>query len=515
MMRRCCYTYYRRTCVSSSKSQFSSTCVSSRYLHYKLNELPCSSNNDDGCYRKEEDSGCGSNKFQQQNYPIVGNVGGRTSNSHMIDNEYYKPQLIPIGCDYPKSPNNEESAGTTTSLYAGTIEELDAFCRDNQVKEAVEILEILERNGVIVDLSRYLLLMKVCGNAGVLPYAKSVHNHFIRSERNDIQVSVYNKILEMYFNCGGVEDAYEVFDKMPERNLTTWDTMIMGLARNGYGEDAIDVFTQFKKLGLRPDGQIFMGVFFACSVLCDVDEGMLHFQSMSNVYGIVPTMEHYRGVVSMLGSVGYLNEAIEFIENAPFEPNINVWETLMNLCRVHGNTVLGDYCTKNVNHLDPTRLTDQSKKGLLPMKVPDLANKEKEKTVSSTFKEVTTKSFEYRAGDTSHPDKDNIYMLLRRMSAQMKEAGYVADTKAVLHDVDLESKEEALLAHSERLAAASGLLNTCSRSPIRIIKNLRVCVDCHSALKFMSKIVGREFIVRDCKRFHHFKDGLCSCKEFW
>ncbi|PIA26230.1 hypothetical protein AQUCO_09500001v1 [Aquilegia coerulea] len=503
----------RRACVSSLKSLSSEkVSVSSKNLHYKLT------------YRSSDDGVSRSKKFQQ-NYLIASNVGRKVLNSQKIDNnEYYEPQLIPIGFkrhgfDNVKSPNsNEELAGTTTTTTttSSSIEELDVFCRDNKVKEAVEVLEVLEKNGVIVDLSRYLELTKVCGNAGVLLYAKSVHNYLIRSEKKEyIQVSVYNKILEMYFNCGGVGDAYEVFDKMPERNFTTWDTMIMGLARNGFGEDAIDVFTQFKKLGLRSDGQMFMGVFFACSVLCDVDEGMLHFESMSNVYGIVPTMEHYVGVVNMLGSVGYLDEAIEFIENAPFEPNIDVWETLMNLCRVHGNTVLGDYCTKNVNRLDPTHLTDQSKEGLLPMKVSDLANKEKEKTVSSTFKEVTTKTFEYRAGDTSHPDIDRTYALLRRMSAQMKEAGYVVDPRAVLHDVDLETKEEALLAHSERLAAASGLLNSSSRSPIRITKNLRVCVDCHSALKFMSKIVGRELVVRDCKRFHHFKDGLCSCKEFW
>ncbi|KAJ6932695.1 pentatricopeptide repeat-containing protein [Populus alba x Populus x berolinensis] len=97
----------------------------------------------------------------------------------------------------------------------------------------------------------------------------------------------------------------------------------------------------------------------------------------------------------------------------------------------------------------------------------------------------------------------------------MKTGGYVPDTRYVLHDIDQEAKEQALLYHSERLAIAYGLISTPARMPLRIIKNLRVCGDCHNAIKIMSKIVGRELIVRDNKRFHHFKGGKCSCGDYW
>ncbi|BFG40922.1 hypothetical protein CerSpe_271960 [Prunus speciosa] len=97
----------------------------------------------------------------------------------------------------------------------------------------------------------------------------------------------------------------------------------------------------------------------------------------------------------------------------------------------------------------------------------------------------------------------------------MKEAGYIPETRFVLHDIDQEGKDDALLAHSERLAVAYALLSSPARSSIRVIKNLRVCGDCHNALKIISKIVGRELIMRDAKRFHHLKDGLCSCRDYW
>ncbi|CAL2250827.1 unnamed protein product [Prunus armeniaca] len=87
----------------------------------------------------------------------------------------------------------------------------------------------------------------------------------------------------------------------------------------------------------------------------------------------------------------------------------------------------------------------------------------------------------------------------------MQEAGYIPETRFVLHDIDQEGKEDALLARSERLAVAYALLSSPARSSIRVIKNLRVCGDCHNALKIISKIAGRELIMRDAKRFHHFK----------
>lgn len=237
---------------------------------------------------------------------------------------------------------------------------------------------------------------------------------------------------------------------------------------------------------------------------------------MSKQYTIVPSMQHYVAIVDMLGKTGYLDEALEFVENMPVEPSIDVWETLMNSCRIHGYVELGDRCAELVELLDPSRLTEQSKAGLIPVKASDIAKeKERKKLISRNIMDVRSRVHEYRAGDTSHPDNDKIYALLRGLRQQMKEAGYVAETKFVLHDIDHEGKEDALLAHSERLAVAQGLISSPARQQIRIIKNLRVCGDCHNAMKIISKLVGRELIMRDAKRFHHFKDGVCSCRDYW
>ncbi|XP_038876765.1 pentatricopeptide repeat-containing protein At4g32450, mitochondrial-like [Benincasa hispida] len=435
--------------------------------------------------------------------------------------EQYKPnpdtnQSNMIGTQVVNNANGEGEIGMAKDRpHGATLEELDEFCREGKLKEAVQILEVLEKQHIPINLSRYLDLMNACGEARSLEEAKVVCNYVIKSQ-TPLKVSTYNKILEMYSKCGSMDDAYTIFNKMPSRNLTSWDTMITWLAKNGLGEDAIDLFYEFKKAGLRPDGKMFIGVFSACSVLGDVDEGMLHFESMTKNYGITPSMHHYVSIVDMLGSIGYVDEALEFIEKMPLEPGVDIWETMMNISRAHGLMDLGDRCCELVEHLDSSRLNEQSKAGLLPIKASDLEKeREKKKLANRNLLEVRSRVHEYRAGDTSHPENDRIYTLLRGLREQMKEAGYIPETRFVLHDIDQEGKYDALLGHSERLAVAYGLISSSARSPIRVIKNLRVCGDCHSALKIISKIVGRELIIRDAKRFHHFKDGLCSCRDYW
>ena len=117
--------------------------------------------------------------------------------------------------------------------------------------------------------------------------------------------------------------------------------------------------------------------------------------------------------------------------------------------------------------------------------------------------------------DRSHPRNQEIRAELQRMLGLMKEAGYVADIRCVLRDIPDSEKENALQHHSERLAMALGHISLPPRAPLRVIKNLRVCNDCHVATKYFAYICKREIIVRDATRFHHFKEGYCSCGDYW
>ncbi|KAI3834517.1 hypothetical protein MKW92_015093 [Papaver armeniacum] len=480
--------------------------------HYRENSTPPHSWNESCREHLQKPSGyrqpvinvsCGQLQFQQN------------SNGYKKETDVWGFQQNQNGL-HSHSQSSVNSVESESEVECnGNFEEMDSFCKDGNVKEAMRVMNLLYQQGIEIGLFRYCQLMKVIGEVVAKEEAKLIHNHLMKTKLSSL-TTVQNKVLEMYLKCGLVSDAHDLFRKIPARNLTSWDTMIVGLAENGYGEDAIDVFTEFKEAGGRPDGQMFLGVFYACSTLCDITEGMLHFESMSKVFGIAPSMDHYVGVVKMLGSTGYLDEAFEFIENMPVEPSIDVWETLMNLCRIHGNLESGDLCDSIVALLDPSRLNVESKAGLVPVNPSDnVITKKKKMYLGKEPLGLLGNVKEYMAGDTSHPDNDITYAHLRALSAHMKESGYIPEVRCALHDVDDESKAAALLTHSEKLACVSGLLSSPARTPMRIMKNLRVCVDCHNALKFISKIVGRKITARDTKRFHHFEDGVCNCNEFW
>ena len=241
-------------------------------------------------------------------------------------------------------------------------------------------------------------------------------------------------------------------------------------------------------------------VLAACAQAEAVEEGFLHFESMKE-HGIVPSMEHYLEVINILGNTGQLNEAEEFIENIPIEFGVEAWESLRKFARIHGDLDLEDHAEEVLTCLDPSKAVADK----LP---PPPRKKQSDMNMLEEKNRVT----EYRY---SIPYKEEAHEKLGGLSGQMREAGYVPDTRYVLHDIDEEEKEKALQYHSERLAIAYGLISTPPRTTLRIIKNLRICGDCHNAIKIMSKIVGRELIVRDNKRFHHFKDGKCSCGDYW
>ena len=137
------------------------------------------------------------------------------------------------------------------------------------------------------------------------------------------------------------------------------------------------------------------------------------------------------------------------------------------------------------------------------------------RTPRCTLIEMNHKVRAFCTGDRSHPQSEQIYAVLDTLSCQMEEAGYTLDTNFVLRDVEEEVKERMLYSHSEKLAIAFGIINISPGTPILLIMNLRVCGDYQVAPKFISKIVKCEIIVRDINHCHHFKDGLCSCGDYW
>ncbi|PKA57210.1 Pentatricopeptide repeat-containing protein [Apostasia shenzhenica] len=365
--------------------------------------------------------------------------------------------------------------------------DLVALCRQGKVKDAVELMN----QGARADPTAFFELIACCSDPKLLEELKKIHDFFLRSPfRGDLQIN--NKILEMYSRCQSMKDARRTFDGMLDRNIDSWHLMINGYASNGQGDDGLQIFEQMRKVGVQLNSQTFLAVFAACAAADAIEEGFIHFESMPKEYGISPGIEHYLAMIEVLGKSGHLHETLEYIEKLPFEPPVVFWETMKNLARSQGDIDLEDRMEELLISMDPSKVD--------PKKIPTPPAKRR---AGINMLNGKNKLGEFRLPPP--PPK----------APPVKEQGYVPDTRYVLHDIDQEAKEQALLYHSERLAIAYGLISTPARTPLRIIKNLRICGDCHNAIKIMSKIVGRELIVRDNKRFHHFKDGKCSCGDYW
>lgn len=367
-------------------------------------------------------------------------------------------------------------------------------------------------------------IMPACTHLTTLHLGKQLHGYIIRCgfDRN---VFIASALVDLYAKCGNIKTARWIFKSVEQHDEVSWTAMIMAYALHGYANDAISAFKQMQMEGVRPSYIAFIAVLTACSHAGFVEDGWKYFNSMKIEYGITPGLEHHTAMADLLGRSGKVEEAYNIISSMPIKPTGSVWSTLLAACRVHKKIELAEKVAETIFKVDPDNIGAY----VLMSNIYSHARKWKEaanirismrkkgfhKKPASSWIEIKTKIHGFVSGDKSHPSYKQINEALEVLLERMEQEGYIPDTNEVLHDVDEEHKRNLLYNHSERLAIGFGLISTPEGSTIRVTKNIRVCVDCHVAIKLMSKIVGREIVVRDNSRFHHFKDGICSCGEYW
>ncbi|XP_077251683.1 tetratricopeptide repeat (TPR)-like superfamily protein [Tasmannia lanceolata] len=370
----------------------------------------------------------------------------------------------------------------------------------------------------------YSSVLRACASLAAMEQGIQIHS-LIAKTVFGYDMVVGNALIDMYAKCGSIKDARKVFDTISEPDDISWNAMISGYSLHGLGNDALRLFGKMIRTDIRPNNITFVGVLSACSNKGLVNEGRYYFSSMTSDYGIEPSMEHYTCMVRLLGRSGHLDEAMKFIQNIPIEPSVMVWRALLGACVVYNDIELGKICAKRVLELDPQ---DESAHVLLSNMYAaagrwdgvafvrkSMKRKRLKKEPGLSWVEIQNEVHSFTVSDKLHPEMKVIGAMLEWLNIKIKKAGYVPDRNVVLRNVEEEEKDCFLWVHSERLALAFGLIKTPPRSTIRIIKNLRICVDCHAAIKLISKVVQREIVVRDMNRFHHFEDGICSCGDYW
>ncbi|KAA8521554.1 hypothetical protein F0562_012227 [Nyssa sinensis] len=401
---------------------------------------------------------------------------------------------------------------------------IGGYARLGMSTDAVGLFRKMQISGVRPDEITMVSVLSACTDLGALELGKWVES-YIEKEKVQKSVELCNALIDMFAKCGDVDKALRLFRNMSVRTIVSWTSVIVGMAVHGRGLEAVSLFEEMKGSEIAPDDVALIGLLSACSHSGLVEEGRKYFNSMTREFSIVPKIEHYGCMVDLFSRAGLVKEALEFVQKMPIEPNPIIWRTLITACRAHGKLNLGESIVKQLIRNDPMRESNYVLLSNIYAKMLQWEKKTKIREVmgqkgmrkipGSTMIELDNEIYEFVAGDKTHNRYQEIYEMVDEMGKKIKRAGYVPITSNVLLDINEEDKEDALNRHSEKLAIAFALLKTPPGTPIRIVKNLRVCGDCHSATKFISKIYNRVITVRDRNRFHHFSNGLCSCKDFW
>ncbi|KAJ9172485.1 hypothetical protein P3X46_015715 [Hevea brasiliensis] len=403
---------------------------------------------------------------------------------------------------------------------------ISAYEQNGKPKEALSIFHELQRSKTAKpDEVTLLSTLSACSQLGAIDIGGWIHV-YIKKQGIKLNCHLTTSLIDMYSKCGDLEKALDIFYSAEMRDVFVWSAMIAGLAMHGRGRAAIDFFVKMQEAKVMPNSVTFTNLLSACSHTGLVEEGRMFFNQMESVYGVVPGIKHYTCMVDILGRAGHLEEAFELIGKMPIVPSASVWGALLGACRIHGNVELAEIACGNLLEIDPSNhgayvlLSNIYAKTGKWDGVSGLRQRMKvfgiKKEPGCSSIEVDGIIHEFLVGDNSHPISNEIYSKLDEIVDRLKSAGYVPNASHVLQFVEEDDmKEKALNLHSEKLAIAFGLIRLGPSQPIRIVKNLRVCGDCHSAAKLISMLYNRDIILRDRYRFHHFSGGKCSCMDYW
>ncbi|KAG4937272.1 hypothetical protein JHK85_052191 [Glycine max] len=401
---------------------------------------------------------------------------------------------------------------------------VSGYVWNGKYEDGLKTFRLMVRELVVVDIRTVTTIISACANAGILEFGRHVHA-YVQKIGHRIDAYVGSSLIDMYSKSGSLDDAWMVFRQSNEPNIVMWTSMISGYALHGQGMHAIGLFEEMLNQGIIPNEVTFLGVLNACSHAGLIEEGCRYFRMMKDAYCINPGVEHCTSMVDLYGRAGHLTKTKNFIFKNGISHLTSVWKSFLSSCRLHKNVEMGKWVSEMLLQVAPSdpgayvllsNMCASNHRWDEAARVRSLMHQRGvKKQPGQSWIQLKDQIHTFVMGDRSHPQDEEIYSYLDILIGRLKEIGYSFDVKLVMQDVEEEQGEVLISHHSEKLAVVFGIINTANRTPIRIIKNLRICTDCHNFIKYASQLLDREIIVRDIHRFHHFKHGSCSCGDYW
>ncbi|CAN6445233.1 unnamed protein product [Victoria cruziana] len=312
-------------------------------------------------------------------------------------------------------------------------------CSQNGLpEEAIKYFRHMYKEGAIYDCVAISAALSACAAIPALRYGKEIHAFIVRGALR-ADAFAESALIDMYAKSGNLVFARGVFELMHEKNVVSWNSMISAYGTHGHADSAISLFHKMLEAGIHPDHITFLTIIAACSHAGLVDEGFHFFNCMSKDYGIMARMEHYACMVDLLGRAGDLGKALSIVRSMPFKPDSGIWGALLGASRVHGNVDVADFASKKLFRMDPSNSgyyvllanTHAEAGGWEDVLKVRILMKERgiQKLPGCSWIEIGRSSHMFIAADTSHPESAQIYLLLRCLLLELREAGYVPKTR--------------------------------------------------------------------------------------
>ncbi|XP_010242606.1 PREDICTED: pentatricopeptide repeat-containing protein At2g27610-like [Nelumbo nucifera] len=315
---------------------------------------------------------------------------------------------------------------------------ISGYIKQGKFKEAIELLDKMVLEGLNPSPYTYSSILSICGTIPAIEWGKQIHCCIIKPGF-DTNVVVGSSLVDMYAKCGRISDAQKVFNNLTSKSLVSWNTMLVGYAQHGFGREALEIFEEMQREGISPNDITFLGVLSACGHVGNVEEGWRHFNSMIRDHRIVPRIDHYSCMVSLLTRKGQIRRAYEFIKGMPMEPDKVVWRCLLAGCKAQNDLVVGKYAAEKILEIDPedasahimlfrvyagAEMWDETAQVRKRMKEKGL-----KKDPGHSWIVVKNKVTSFIAGDNAHVHGDSLHEVVSRLTNQMIDAGYTPNLR--------------------------------------------------------------------------------------
>ncbi|KAJ7290913.1 hypothetical protein O6H91_Y025600 [Diphasiastrum complanatum] len=218
----------------------------------------------------------------------------------------------------------------TLSLWKAMIA---GYVQNGRGQEAFQLLKQLQQDGIKPDTVMFVSMLKVCGMVSAIDEGRLIHAQILNSDV-EFNQHIASALIDMYVKCGNPDEARQVFEKLTEKSLVTWNAMLGGYAHPCLGEQAIELYEIMQQEGVTPDGFTFVNILKACGNLGSLSEGKkIHAQITKSEL----TSDVFVGsaLVDMYIKCGNLDEA-EKAFNALKKRNVVSWNTIVTGFLQHG-----------------------------------------------------------------------------------------------------------------------------------------------------------------------------------